>query len=99
MTDQEKAAGRAGLDAFVNPLIAAAPWYARGTIRGYLTDDLDNGMVEAVASGARAALDAFIDPIIASGPHSEAVAAYMNDDFRNRLVAAIEEPITALRNL
>jgi hypothetical protein len=99
MTPEQQAAGRAGLDAFLAPLIAAAPWYERGMISAHLTDNLRNGMVSAVADGGEPALNAYIDSVIAQQTSfREAIAAYMNVEFRARVAGAIEGPIEALQN-
>lgn len=85
--------GLAGLKAFLEPLIASAPWYERGMIRAHLSDEVENGLVTAVQSGGRPALDVYIDALIAQQTSfKDAIAAYMNDDFRNKVVAAIEGP-------
>lgn len=82
--------GRSGLDAFLNPLIDAAPWYERGMIRTKLSNDVRDALVNAVVSGGRAGLDTYVDQLIEQQTSfKDAIKAYMNDDFRNKVVAAI----------
>lgn len=98
MTPEQHAAGRAGLDAFLEPLVASAPWYQRGMIKAHLTDEIRNGLVEAVGDGGQPALDAYIDALVArQTSFREAIAAYMNADFRSKVAGAIEGPIQALQ--
>jgi hypothetical protein len=58
LTDNEVIAGRAALDALIEPLIASSPWMERSAIKAKLDDALRNSLVTAIVAAVDNVRDA-----------------------------------------
>jgi hypothetical protein len=53
LSQNKHQAGRAALDAFLEPLISNTPWLYRDRVRQYLSDPLKDQIVEVVGVATR----------------------------------------------